>query len=179
MPLKTMNDVEQPLLARAATVQPVNKGKLTLTKVRAVLMPKKKYIIAIQMACVLFYVVALFNMHQDRQEHEPVEHAIVRRTVLNGVTCTKQRKQLNTFLASFFGGIFAADHLYARNWQLAVPKLIFFILGAPISLLIGLITGFTGHFAWWLIDVVMWGVGFYTTDTHWGNPTKGCAVKGW
>jgi hypothetical protein len=61
----------------------------------------------------------------------------------------------------------------SKNWQLAVPKLLFFLFGGPIAGLVAAFTGLGLHGAWWLIDVVMWGVGYYTTHTYWGNPTEG------
>jgi len=64
-------DVEQPLLTgrnRSADL-PDNKGRDTLERVRAVLIPKKKIIFTIQAACVLFYVVAIFKMHTAKQAH--------------------------------------------------------------------------------------------------------------
>jgi hypothetical protein len=72
-PRKTMsvtNDAEQPLLAGHAA-GPINKGKITLAKVRAVLMPRRKYIMGLQLACVVFYVCAIFAMaHDGRVEYE-------------------------------------------------------------------------------------------------------------
>ena len=50
----------------------------------------------------------------------------------------------------------------SRNWQLAVPKLIFFIVGFPGLALFTAFTGVSLHFVWWLADVVMWGIGFYS-----------------
>lgn len=41
----------------------------------------------------------------------------------------------------------------SRNWQLAVPKLLFFVLGGPIAAVATLLTGLSLHGAWWLIDV--------------------------
>lgn len=59
-----LHDAEQPLLRGddCSMLPPVNKGRLTLAKVRAVLVPRKKIIFALQAACILFYVVAIFNM---------------------------------------------------------------------------------------------------------------------
>lgn len=74
MSTSTMKDIEQPLLSGAARPVTVNKGKVTLAKVRAVLMPKRKYIIGIQMACLLFYVVAIFNMAYNGKEAHGSEH---------------------------------------------------------------------------------------------------------
>jgi len=40
-----------------------------------------------------------------------------RRQVINGIMCDVQRKQINVFMASFFGGFFAADQWYAVRQQ--------------------------------------------------------------
>lgn len=40
-----------------------------------------------------------------------------RRQVINGIMCDVQRKQINVFMASFFGGFFAADQWYAVKQQ--------------------------------------------------------------
>lgn len=41
---------------------PMNGGKLTLAKVRAILMPHRKILLGIQLACILLYVIAIFGM---------------------------------------------------------------------------------------------------------------------
>jgi len=40
---------------------------------------------------------------------------------------------------------------------LGVPKILFFVVGGPISALATLFTGLSLHFAWWIIDVGAFG----------------------
>lgn len=197
--LTTPNAASVPLLA-AHTDAEIEKGTNVSSKVtaedhllsapkrlhaglRKILSPYRRYIVAFQLALFALYFIGLaatvYNKHSDREVPSMVLAGLEKRTVLRGHGCEKQRKQLNVFMAAFFGPMFAADHFYARNWQLAVPKLIFFIIGFPGLAIFTAFTGVSLHFVWWLADVVMWGIGFYTTHTHWGNPTQGCAVIGW
>jgi len=134
-------------------------------------------------AAIIVIVLYLHTLGVTDKFHENMG-TLERRKVINGVMCDVQRDQLRVFMASFFGGIFAADQWYARNLQLAIPKFLVLFMGLGGGLLeaFGTLVSISPMFAWWIIDVVMWGVGYYTTGTngdHFGNPTEQCALKGW
>jgi hypothetical protein len=113
----TAKDVEQPLLGSSSSMQPANKGRMTLARARAVLMPRRKIIFGMQAACLVFYVIAIFNMFGGEGDkagagcelHRHLSKAsrkacswtdnayctVSKRTVINGDACEKQRPQVS------------------------------------------------------------------------------------